>query len=322
MLSSPSICVAGSINMDLVFRTPRMPGVGETVSGHEFIQIAGGKGANQAVAASRQGANVSFIGCVGDDANGRKSLEGLTMDGIDCAAVSTIPHCATGVAGIFVDDLGRNSIVIAPGANARLSTAHIDAAQETIRKAQLLICQCEIPLSTIEAAITIAHKHGVKVVFNPAPAMALPDHLFHQVSYLILNETEATQISGVSVTDIDSAMAAARQLIGRGVGCVLLTMGEQGVCVAQQGQFQHQFQHLPGIPVDVVDTTAAGDTFVGAFATAIGSGMHAIDAATHAQYCAALAVTQLGAQSSIPHQHEVNQFKAHRTTTKENHGQT
>jgi len=306
MLSSPSICVVGSINMDLVFRTPRMPGVGETVSGHEFVQIAGGKGANQAVAASRQGANVSFIGCVGNDANGRKSLDGLEMDGIDIAAVSTIPNCASGVAGIFVDDLGRNSIVIAPGANARLSTAHILAAQETIRKSQLLICQCETPLTTIQAAITIAHKHGVKVVFNPAPAIPLPDHLLSEVSYLILNETEAAQISGVSVTDIDSAMAATRRLLARGAGCVLLTLGEQGVCVAQQDQFHH----LPGLPVNVVDTTAAGDTFIGAFATAIGSGMDELEAAMHAQYCAALTVTRLGAQSSIPHQHEVIQFKA------------
>jgi ribokinase len=304
MKTSPIICVVGSINMDLVFRTPRMPAAGETISGHEFVQIAGGKGANQAVAAARQGAQTTLIACVGDDAYGVQSISGLKQDGINTDAISTIANCATGVAGIFVDDQGRNSIVIAPGANARLTPAHIST--ETIQAAQLLICQCETPLATIAAAMQIAHRHGVKVLFNPAPAIPLPDTLFALVDYLIVNETEAGQLSGVPVTDIDSARLASQQLLNRGVHCVLLTLGEQGVCVSTH----QQFDHIHAINVTAVDTTAAGDTFVGAFATAIGYGMNELEAAKEAQYSAALTVTKLGAQSSIPHRADVEHFKA------------
>ena len=309
MPSSPAICVVGSINMDLVFRTPRMPGVGETISGHEFVQVAGGKGANQAVAAARAGARTSFIGCVGNDAYGAQSLAGLEQDGISIDTISTIPHCATGVAGIFVDDQGNNSIVIAPGANAHLSPAHIEAAQSAIRTAQILICQCETPLETIVAAINMAHAHGVKVVFNPAPAIPLPEGLLTKVSHLIVNETEAGQLSGVDVTDIDSARDASQKLLNNGVQCVLLTMGANGVCVTQQ----NGFQHLSSMRVTVVDTTAAGDTFVGAFAVALGKGMNEIQAAQEAQFSAALTVTKLGAQSSIPHRSDVEKFKAQLT---------
>ncbi len=311
MPSSPAICVVGSINMDLVFRTPRMPGVGETISGHEFLQIAGGKGANQAVAAARQGARTSLIGCVGSDAYGEQSLAGLEQDGISTDAISTIAHCATGVAGIFVDDQGNNSIVIAPGANAHLAPAHIEAAQTVIRTAQILVCQCETPLETIQAAIDMAHAHGVKVVFNPAPAIALPAGLLAKVSHLIVNETEARQLSDIQVTDIDSARVASQKLLSQGVRCVLLTMGAAGVCVTQH----NHFLHLPAIRVTVVDSTAAGDTFVGAFAVALAGGMNETDAAEQAQYSAALTVTKLGAQSSIPHRFDVEKFKAQLNTT-------
>jgi ribokinase len=225
MKSSPTICVVGSVNMDLVFRTPRMPAAGETISGHEFVQIAGGKGANQAVAAARQGAQTTLIACVGDDAYGQQSLAGLKQDGIDTSAIHVIANCATGVAGIFVDDQGRNSIVIAPGANARLTPEHIQVA--AIQQAQLLICQCETPLATIEAAMHIAKQHGVKVVFNPAPAIPLTDSIFALVNYLILNETEAGQLSGVPVTDIDSARSASQHLLNRGVQFVLITMNRE-----------------------------------------------------------------------------------------------
>ena len=304
MATTPTICVVGSINMDLVFRTPRMPGVGETISGHEFVQIAGGKGANQAVAAARSGARTTMIACVGDDAYGQQSLAGLKQDGIDTSHINIVAACATGVAGIFVDDFGRNSIVIAPGANAKLQPAHI--LPEVIRQAQLLICQCETPVATIQAAMQLAHQHGVQVVFNPAPAIALPDDIFSLVDYLIVNETEAGQLSGVTVTDLDTAKAASQALLKRGIRCVLLTLGEQGVCVTTQSGFDH----LSGLKVNVLDTTAAGDTFAGAFATAIGQGHTALDAAKEAQYSAALTVTKLGAQSSIPYRAEVEKFKS------------
>lgn len=298
----PNVVVVGSINMDLVFRTPRMPGVGETISGHEFVQIAGGKGANQAVAASRQGAVTTMIACVGNDSYGKQSLSGLQADGIDTDFISAVDHVATGVAGIFVDDHGNNSIVIAPGANAQLTPADIDEARDVICKADLLICQCETPLATVTAAIQLAFEHGVKVVFNPAPAIPLPDDLLAKVSYLVVNETEATQLSGINVIDISSAQKASENLLARGAACVLLTMGEHGVCIAEKNNIHH---HAPAINVEVIDTTAAGDTFVGAFATAIGRGLSILDATNEAQFSAALAVTKLGAQSSIPYREEV-----------------
>ena len=305
MLSSPSICVVGSINMDLVLLTPRMPAVGETITGSRFLQIAGGKGANQAVAAARQGASVTLIGCIGADDFGRTSLQGLKADGMETTRIAVITDCSTGVAGIFVDDLGHNSIVIAPGANASLSVAQIHAARATICAARLLICQCETPIASVQAAIALAFAHGVKVVFNPAPACDLPQDLLAQVDYLIVNETEAGQLSGITVADLASAQQASDILLARGARWVLLTLGAQGVCLAQA----NDFHHLPGIPVQACDTTAAGDTFVGAFAAAIGTGLSVTAAATEAQFCAALTCTRLGAQSSIPQRSEVEQFK-------------
>ena len=305
MQSAPSICVVGSINMDLVFITPRMPTIGETIIGSQFLKIAGGKGANQAVAAARQGAAVTFIGCVGADDFGTTSIRRLQEDGIDTTRVTVIPACATGVAGIFVDALGHNSIVLAPGANTQLTAQHVLAARAVLCAAQLLICQCETPMASVQAAIALAFEHGVKVVFNPAPACTLPDELLAQVDYLIVNETEAGQLSGIPVCDLASAQEASRRLLTLGARCVLLTLGAQGVCLAQQ----NQFDHLPGLTVQARDTTAAGDTFVGAFATAIGAGLSVTAAITEAQYCAALTCTKLGAQSSIPHRSEVEQFK-------------
>ncbi len=298
-MTQPNITVVGSINMDLVFRTPRMPAVGETVSGYKFTTIEGGKGANQAVAAARQDASTSLIACVGNDAYGQQLLNHLQADGINIDYISTLNDIATGVAGIFVNDQGHNSIVIAPGANAQLTAEHILAASDAIKKADLLICQCETPLTTIAAAIQIAFEHNVTVIFNPAPAIAVPYDLLSKVGYLILNEIEAGQLTGIHVSDLSSARSAAHHLIACGVPCVLLTMGEHGVYFAHHEQANSQ--HLPAIKVQVVDTTAAGDTFVGSFAAAIGRGLSIIDAINVAQHSAALAVTKLGAQSSIPH---------------------
>ncbi|MFZ4527441.1 MAG: ribokinase [Undibacterium curvum] len=304
----PQICVVGSVNMDLVFRTPRMPAVGETLHGHEFRQIPGGKGANQAVAAARQGADVRFIGAVGDDGFGDFSQQSLSADGISLTHLSRIPGVATGVAGILVEDNGSNSIVLAAGANASLTPAHIDAAAADIRSAQILLCQLETPLNTVTQAIATARAAGVKVILNPAPAQDLSPELLAQVDYLILNETEAGQLSGIAVTDNASAQAASEKLLSMGVGQVLLTMGGHGAQITQAGLSQF----IPAIRVDVVDTTAAGDTFVGAFAVGIANGLSLLEASQEAQYTAALTVTKLGAQTSIPQRAEVLAFMAAR----------
>ncbi|WP_394779561.1 ribokinase [Undibacterium sp.] len=300
----PRIAVVGSVNMDLVFRTPRMPAVGETLSGHEFRQIPGGKGANQAVAAARQGADVAFIGRVGDDGFGQYSIRCLSEDGIDVSYLSAVPDIATGVAGIIVTDAGDNSIVLAAGANAALSAENVEAAQSAISAAQLLVCQLETPLSTVTRAIQLAGEHGVKVILNPAPVQALADELLQQVDYLVINETEASQLSGIQVTGQESAHLASEKLLQRGVSAVLLTMGEQGLCITEPGKRQY----IAAIKVDAVDTTAAGDTFVGAFAVGIGRGLDIYAASVEAQYAAALTVTKLGAQTSIPSRSEVEEF--------------
>jgi ribokinase len=292
----PRITVLGSINMDLVFRTPRMPALGETMMGTAFRQVPGGKGGNQAVAAARQGAAVHFVGMIGDDGFGAEALRCLRAEGIATAGIGAAPELATGVAGIFVDDAGSNSIVLAPGANALLSVERVDAARPAIAAASFLVCQLETPLASVTRAIGIARDSGVQVVFNPAPAQQLPDALLAKVDYLIINETEAAQLTGIAVSDPDSAASAAALLRRRGAVTVLLTMGAQGVLVAAPG---HQ-RFIAAVKVDVVDTTAAGDTFVGAFTVGLARGL-SVDAATvEAQYAAAVAVTRLGAQSSIP----------------------
>ncbi|MBC3910559.1 ribokinase [Undibacterium umbellatum] len=302
----PRITVVGSVNMDLVFRTPRMPAVGETLHGHEFCQIPGGKGANQAVAAARQGAQVSFIGAVGDDGFGSFSRDCLAAEGMELTHLARVAGVATGVAGILVDDSGSNSIVLAAGANATLTAAQVDAATAAIAGAQLLVCQLETPLATVTRAIEIARAQGVKVILNPAPAQDLTDALLAQVDYLILNETEASQLSGITVVDQDSAKAASEQILRRGTGTVLLTMGEHGALITESTGSQF----IPAVKVDVVDTTAAGDTFVGAFAVGLANGLSVIDASREAQYTAALTVTKLGAQTSIPQRQQVLDFMA------------
>jgi len=300
----PRITVVGSVNMDLVFRTPRMPALGETLHGHEFRQIPGGKGANQAVAAARQGAEVSFIGAVGNDGFGQFSQQCLSAEGIDINHLSTINGVATGVAGILVEDGGDNSIVLAAGANACLTPAHIDAARATIGAAKLLVCQLETPLATVEHAISVAQAQGVKVILNPAPAQALSQALLAQVDVLILNETEATLLSGITVKDTATAEQASLAMTAMGVNTVILTMGGHGALITEKSGSQF----IPAIKVDVVDTTAAGDTFVGAFAVGIANGLSVLAASVEAQYTAALTVTKLGAQTSIPQRQDVIQF--------------
>lgn len=297
----PRIAVVGSINMDLVFRTPRMPAVGETLTGHNFFQLPGGKGANQAVACARQGASVHFVGAVGADLYGHQALQSLAAEGISTEHIVSSNAAASGVAGIFVADDGANSIVIAPGANDLLSVAQVEAASAVIAGAAYLICQLESPLDSVRRAIAIAREHGVRVVFNPAPARTLDDALLSQVDYLVVNETEATQLSGIQVAEPGDAVRAAGALRARGAAVVLLTMGEQGVLVA----CAEYTRFIPAVQVDAVDSTAAGDTFVGSLTVGLARGQELGAAVAEAQYAAALTVTRIGAQGAIPTRDEV-----------------
>ncbi|VWD11861.1 ribokinase [Burkholderia lata] len=297
----PRIAVVGSVNIDLVTRAPRLPVPGETLLGTDFQTVHGGKGANQAVAAARLGASVAMIGCVGDDAFGARLHDALAAEGIDVAHLDRIGGTSTGVATITVDEGGANSIVVVPGANARLDANRIDAAREAIAGAAMLVCQLEVPVTTVVRAIACASSHHTPVLLNPAPAQPLFDALLARVDYLVVNENEAESLTGIAVGDDASAVRAADALRAKGVGNVLVTLGARGVCWrggAGNGR-------LPAMPVAAVDTTAAGDTFVGGFAAARAGGASMDDAIGFGQRAAAISVTRYGAQTSIPTRDEV-----------------
>jgi len=295
-LPRPSLVVVGSANVDLMLTVPHLPRPGETVAGDQFASAPGGKGANQAVAAARLGADVRFGACVGDDAFGRMMLEALQASAVGTDGVRVLPGSATGVAMILVDAAAENCIALAPGANAALSSADVIRLQPTIAGASLLVCQLESPLATVRAAIEAAHAAAVPVLLNPAPARELDPSLLRLVRFLVPNESEASALTGISVVDAPSAEQAARLLLEQGVQTVLMTLGARGVLLAERGRFEH----LPAPRVDAVDTTGAGDTFVGAFAACwIGSGdlRAAVD---FAQRAAAFSVTGRGAQAAMP----------------------
>ncbi|AXA90191.1 ribokinase [Massilia sp. YMA4] len=294
------IVVIGSINMDLVLRVPRMPMPGETLSGGAFRTIPGGKGANQAVACARLGRSaVAMIGCVGDDAFGATLRAALAADGIDVDHVSVLPGVATGVASILVDADGQNSIVIAGGANDQLTPAHIDAALPLLARASIVVLQLETPLDTVRHAIATAYGMGKTVVLNPAPAARLPAGLLAQVDYLVPNEIEAAMLLGAAASDDHAGSAAAL----RAMGCrnVLVTLGAQGVHAA----LADGSRDCPARAVTAVDTTAAGDTFIGGFVAALAGGADPASAIDLGQRAAAIGVTRHGAQTSIPYLNEL-----------------
>ena len=300
------IVVIGSINMDLVLRVPRMPLPGETLTGGAFRTIPGGKGANQAVACARLSGKVAgaqqvaMVACVGDDAFGATLRAALVGDGIIDSHITTLPGVASGIASILVDDNGQNSIVIAGGANDLLSPAHIDAAKELIEQADIVVLQLETPMATVVHAIKLARSLGKTVVLNPAPAASLPEGVLELVDYLIPNEIEAAMLAGVSPEGADvEGLAAALQKLGS--DNVIITLGSKGVHAALYGG-DYTF---PAEAVKAVDTTAAGDTFIGGFVAGLASGMDEAEAIQQGQRAAAWSVTKPGAQTSIPHLHEL-----------------
>ncbi|WP_175720041.1 ribokinase [Burkholderia anthina] len=301
---SPRIAVVGSVNVDLVTHAPKLPVPGETLLGTTFRTVHGGKGANQAVAAARLGASVAMIGCVGNDAFGTRLHGALAAECIDVTHLHRIAGEATGVATITVDAHGANSIVVVPGANDGLDVARIDAARDTIAAAALMVCQLEVPIATVAHAIARAVAHRTPVLLNPAPAQPLFDALLARIDYLVVNETEAESLTGIAVGDDASAVRAADALCAKGVGNVLVTLGARGVCWrGSAGSGRHD-----AMAVVAVDTTAAGDTFVGGFATARAGGASMDDAIGFGQRAAAISVTRRGAQTSIPTREEVERM--------------
>ncbi|GAB7537341.1 ribokinase [Burkholderia sp. 3C] len=297
------VLVVGSLNMDLVVRAPRLPKPGETLAGHGYAQAAGGKGGNQAVAAARLGAQVAMIGQLGDDANGAALRAGLEVEGINCDAIGVSPGVPSGVALIVVDDASQNAIVIVAGSNGEVGVQTVADHDARFAAADVLVCQLETPLPAVRAALEAGRRHGCAVVLNPAPVLGpLPDGWLPLVDWLIPNEVEAAALTGMTIATPADAEAAARSLMAGGARNVIVTLGAQGVVARLAGGAS---QHYPAPKVDAVDTTAAGDTFIGGLAARLAAGEAPDAAIRFAQRAASISVTRSGAQPSIPRLSEV-----------------
>jgi ribokinase len=296
-MQAPEVVVVGSSNMDLIAYAPRLPAPGETLMGARFQTGYGGKGANQAVAAARLGASVAMVARVGGDVFGADMLANFAAQGIDVSHVLRTDGVSSGVAPIAVDDAGRNAIIVVPGANALLTPADVDAAAPMIRGARVLLCQLEVPLETSLRALTIARAAGVVTILNPAPAPeSLPDDLLRVSDLVCPNESEATAISGIPVTDTVSAEAAGRALLARGAQAAIVTLGAAGCLYVSASE-----TWAAAAPkVTAIDTTGAGDCFLGSLAFFLARGAGLREAAARTAAVAALSVQRPGTQSSYP----------------------
>ncbi|MDQ0231469.1 ribokinase [Metabacillus malikii] len=292
-MKRPKITVIGSINMDLITKTTTIPKIGETVLGQSFHTIPGGKGANQAVAAARLGADITLIGCVGNDEFGKTLKEHLLNEHINTTYINSVEDTSTGIASITVAN-GDNSIIVAPGANYQLTVSHVRSLEHVIANSDMILLQLEIPLETVEEAVRLSAKHQVPVILNPAPIQKLSRNLLTQVNYITPNEHEQHEL--LSLLNSDELEQIRQKCI--------VTKGASGVAIHQNGAEQL----IPSYKVDVVDTTGAGDTFNGALAVALSSGKSLNEACHFANAAASLSVTKLGAQSGMPTLDEVQQF--------------
>ena len=303
-MSKKPIIVVGSSNTDMIIKLERIPLPGETILGGEFVTAAGGKGANQAVGTARAGGQVTFIARVGADMFGDQAVAGFIREGINTDHVLRDKSRPSGVALIFVAKDGENSIAVAGGANGGLSPADVRQAKNVFVGAGMLVMQLETPLATVQAAADLATKAGVRVILNPAPAQPLPDKLLKKISIITPNETEAELLTGIKVDSDAGAAKAADKLLARGVKTVIITLGSRGAFVAGEGVAEL----VPGFKVKAVDTTAAGDTFNGALAVALVEGQTLGHAVRFANAAAAISVTRLGAQTSVPTRKEIEKL--------------
>jgi len=299
----PRVCVIGSANVDYAVTLPRLPRPGETVTGGELRRDLGGKGANQAVAARRLGAEVRFLGGVGQDPDGEEIRARLAALGIGVEGLVTLP-APTGVALIFVDAAGTNQIAVAPGANHALTVAALAPHAGALEWAEVVVCQLEVPLAVVRWALAEARRRGIATILNPAPARELDDDLLRLVRYLTPNQGEAGRLAGVAVTGLETARNAGDRLIKRGVEVVIVTLGADGALVCG-GEVP---AHHPAFPVTAVDTTAAGDAFTGALAAGVAAGGTLAQSLPLANAAAALTCTRPGAQASLPDREAVDRF--------------
>ena len=300
-MHTKKIIVIGSCNTDMVIKTDRLPTPGETVLGGIFLMNAGGKGANQAVTAARQGGKVTFISKTGNDVFGKQSVELYNSEGINTDYIFSDPNHPSGVALITVDSHGENCIVVASGANGSLSPADIESAKEEIESGDFVLMQLEIPIETVEYAADLAHKKGLSVILNPAPARALSDQLLKCLYVITPNEHEAEMLSGIKVSGWESARKAADIISDKGVDNVVITMGALGAFIKEKDQYYR----VDAVKVEAVDTTAAGDSFSGALCVGLSEGKTILEAVKIATRVSALTVTRMGAQSSIPFRNEL-----------------
>lgn len=305
------ILVIGSLNADLVVKSPRFPKPGETISGEDLQIIPGGKGANQAVAVARQGVDVSMVGRVGNDSFGPFLVDNLKKSNIDTSHVLETDS-ATGTAIIVVDSNGQNSIVLSPGANGKVNLQDVDSAPD----AKILLLQFEIPIETVlhatkkyKRSSPVDKSKSTKVILNPAPAKEIPDELLSHVDILIPNESELSLLSKKEVNDVKSAEVAARELLKHGIETIIVTLGENGALIVDD----KQVTHVNTYKVEVVDTTAAGDAFIGGFASALLKNKSLEEAVRYGCACGALATTKFGAQPSLPTKEEVEKFLSQQT---------
>lgn len=297
----PKIVVIGSCNTDMVVKANRLPVPGETVLGGTFYMNPGGKGANQAIAASRLGAEVTFISKIGYDLFGLQAVEIYRSEKINTEFIFTDQQSPSGVALISVDSSGENSIIVAPGASRSLSTEDIDRAKEKIKEADIILMQLEVPTETAEYAATLARQYGKKVILNPAPASPLSDSFLNAVHTILPNRIEAEMLSGIKVTDMESARRAAQAIGEKGIENVVITLGKDGAYVKEKDEYNM----IPAKEVETIDTTGAGDVFCGAFSVYLSEGHPVTEAVKFANAAAAIAVTRIGAQSAIPYKREV-----------------
>ena len=300
----PDILVVGSLNADLVVQVPRFPQPGETISGSDLQIIPGGKGANQAVAAARQGSSVSMLGRVGNDSFGPELIHNLKQNNVETSRVQIDPGSATGTAIIAVDATGQNNIVLSPGGNGQVRPT--DVVNVSFSNYKLLLLQLEIPIEAVTSAAQRARESGLRVLLNPAPARSLPEELISLSDFILPNESELSLLTNQPVHDISSAEKAAKALLAGGAQNVIVTLGANGALIINK----NITKHIPSFDVLVVDTTAAGDAFIGGFASALLRNKSLEEAVRYGCACGALATTKFGAQPSLPMKEDVERFIA------------